>query len=44
MLTFTGPSRITQETAGFSKEKGCVSSKHDFLRKSPFFDNDWGND
>ena len=37
---------LTQETADFSEEQGCISSKHvtrsDLIpeRKSPFFDND----
>ena len=50
MLTITGPSKITQETAGFSKEHGCISSKQvrisDLIpeRKSSFFDNDGEND
>ena len=50
MLTITVPSRITQETEGFFKEQGCISSKHamrfDLIaeRKSTFFENDGGHD
>ena len=51
MLKISGPSRITQETADFSKKKqGCIYYKHvrrsDLIpeRKSSFFNNDGGNE